>query len=378
VPSSRAEHPPSLRLLVVNAGSSSLKLRLLDHDDAILASRDLRGSPDEVDGAELSSVLADLGTPDAVGHRVVHGGTDFRGPAILGREVRRRLADLTELAPLHQARSLAVADAVGEVFAEIPAVACFDTAFHATIPPAAATYALPASWRERWSLRRYGFHGLSHAYAARRAAELLERPLDDLRIVSCHLGAGASLAAIRGGVSVDTTMGFTPVEGLVMATRSGSVDPGLLLWLLEHEGFDEQEMATALEHESGLLGLAGTADMAEVVAGARAGRDPERLAFDVYVHRLRTSIAGMSAAMGGLECLLFTGGVGENEPEVRASTAAGLAFLGVQLDADRNAAAEGDADIGAPDATVRTLVLTAREDLEIARQVRGLLDARAG
>jgi acetate kinase len=366
-----------LRLLVVNAGSSSLKLRVLDHDDAILASRDLRGSPDEVDGAELSSVLADLGTPDAVGHRIVHGGPDFRGPAILVPDVRRRLADLTELAPLHQTRSLAVADAVGEVFAEIPAVACFDTAFHATIPPAAATYALPASWRERWSLRRYGFHGLSHAYAARRAAELLERPLDDLRIVSCHLGAGASLAAIRGGVSVDTTMGFTPVEGLVMATRSGSVDPGLLLWLLEHEGLDDQEMATALEHESGLLGLAGTADMAEVVAGSRAGRDPERLAFDVYVHRLRTSIAGMSAAMGGLECLLFTGGVGENEPEVRACAAAGLAFLGVQLDADRNAAAEGDADIGAADATVRTLVLTAREDLEIARQVRGLLDARS-
>jgi acetate kinase len=365
-----------LRLLVVNAGSSSLKLRLLDHDDAILASHDLRGSPDEVDGAELASALADLGSPEAVGHRIVHGGPDFRGPVLLEPDVRRRFTDLTELAPLHQARSLAVADTVGEVFTEIPAVACFDTAFHATIPPAAATYALPASWREAWSLRRYGFHGLSHAYVARRAAEILERPLDDLRIVSCHLGAGASLAAIHGGVSVDTTMGFTPVEGLVMATRSGSVDPGLLLWLLEHKALGAKEIGTALEHESGLLGLAGTANMADIVSGSLAGRDPERLAFDVYVHRLRTSIAGMSAAMEGLDCLVFTGGVGENEPEVRASAAAGLAFLGVQLDGDRNARAEGDADIGTAGAGVRTLVLTAREDLEIAQQVRDLLNAR--
>jgi len=256
----------------------------------------------------------------------------------------------------------------------LPGVACFDTAFHATIPAAAATYALPREWRQRWALRRYGFHGLSHAYCSRRAAELAEGAD---RIVTCHLGAGASLAAVLRGVSMDTTMGFTPLEGLVMATRSGSVDPGLVLWLEEHAGVPPAELAAALEHRSGLLGLAGTADMRKVVAGAAAGGHDARLALDVYTHRLRAGIAAMAAALGGLDVLVFTGGVGENSPAVRSAAAAGLGFLGVRLDAGRNAA-DGpavDRAIGEPGAPVASFVIPAREDIEIARQVRAVLAA---
>jgi len=227
----------------------------------------------------------------------------------------------------------------------------------------------PRAWRERWGVRRYGFHGLSHAYASRRAAEMTGAR----RVVTAHLGAGASLAAVRDGRSVDTTMGFTPLEGLVMATRSGSVDPGLLLWLLDRERLGIEEMSAALEHEGGLLALAGTADMREVLARADGGDDEARVALGVYVHRLRAGIAAMAAALGGLDTLVFTGGVGERSAAVRAAAADGLGFLGVALDAGRNGAPDGDADVSADGAPVRTLVVPAREDLEIARQVRALL-----
>jgi acetate kinase len=362
-----------LRILVVNAGSSSLKLRVLDDDDSVVASRDLQAPRAAVDEAELGVALSELGPADAIGHRIVHGGDRFHGPVRIDDEVVADLEALSELAPLHQPKSLGAIAAVQRVLGDVPAVGCFDTAFHASLPPAAATYPLPAAWRERWPLRRYGFHGLSHAYAARRASQMLRTPPSELRIVSCHLGAGASLAAVAGGRSVDTTMGFTPLEGLAMATRSGSVDPGLLLWLLEQADVDEHQLAVSLEHESGLVGMAGTPDMAEVVKRAEAGQPDAGLAFDVYVHRLRAGIAAMSAAMDGLECLVFTGGVGENAPAVRAAAADGLGYLGVRVDPDRNAA-NADAEIGSPTAVVRTLVVTAREDIEIARQVRELLD----
>jgi acetate kinase len=247
----------------------------------------------------------------------------------------------------------------------VPAVACFDTSFHATLPEAARTYALPAAWRDRWDLRRFGFHGLSHAWVARQ--------VDAPRLVSCHLGAGASLCAIHDGRSIDTTMGFTPLEGLVMATRSGSVDPGLVLWLQQHGGLGADAIAEALEHESGLLGLCGTADMRAVLERAAAGDDRARLARDTYILRLRAGIAAMAAALGGLDALAFTGGVGERAPEIRALAAEGLAFLGVALDPEANTRAEPDADISATGATVRTHVIAAREDREITRQVRTLL-----
>jgi acetate kinase len=360
-----------VRVLVVNAGSSSLKLRLLDGEDALLGSADLGAAPGD---DELRVALDGLGDADAVGHRIVHGGQRFVGPALVDADVLEALRALVDLAPLHQPKSLAALEAVSRARPHLPAVACFDTAFHADLPAGAATYALPAAWRERWGVRRYGFHGLSHAYLARRAATMVGRPVEALRTVTCHLGAGASLAAVDHGRSVDTTMGFTPLEGLVMATRSGSVDPGLLLWLLERSDLDARELADALEHESGLAGLAGDADMRSVLAAADAADERARTALDVYTHRLRGAIAAMAAAMDGLDVLAFTGGVGEHAPEVRAAAAAGLGFLGVSLDADANRTATADADISAADAPTRTLVATAREDLEIARQTRALID----
>jgi acetate kinase len=360
-----------LRVLVVNAGSSSVKLSLLDDHDALLGATDLDVERSAIDPDALAGALSGLPAPDAVGHRVVHGGERFRAAVKIDSGIESALRELIDLAPLHQPKSLAALDAVSAVLPGVPAVACFDTAFHATLPAAAATYALPARWRARFGLRRYGFHGLSHAYAARRAAEILDRT--ELRLVSCHLGAGASLAAVRNGLSVDTTMGFTPLEGLVMATRSGSVDPGLLLWLLEREAVSERELAELLEHESGLLGIAGTADMREVIAGAGAAQPDSRLALDVYLHRLRAMIAAMAASLGGLDALLFTGGVGENSPQVRAEAVEGLRFLGLELDADRNQAVQGDAEVGTGRSRAAILVVNAREDLEIAAQVRALL-----
>jgi acetate kinase len=336
-----------LRVLVVNAGSSSVKLRLLDGADTLLGDVDLDAPHSEVDQSELLAAVEGW-EPDVVGHRVVHGGTRFREAVRIDADVRHALEGLTDLAPLHQRKSLAGIDAVSRALPDVPAVACFDTAFHSTLPEAAATYALPRDLRERFDVRRYGFHGLSHAYASRRAAELVDGVS---RIVTCHLGAGASLCAVLDGRSVDTTMGFTPLEGLVMATRSGNVDPGLLLWLLEKERMTERELAEALEHSSGLLGLAGTADMREVLA---RDDDEAQLALEVYVHRLRAGIAAMVASLGGLDVLVFTGGVGENSPEVRDRAVEGLGFLGLSED--------------------RVLVIGAREDLEIARQVRDLFD----
>jgi acetate kinase len=351
-----------VRVLVVNAGSSTLKLRLLGPGDESIVDSELPA------GADPAAAIAEMPAPDAVGHRIVHGGERFRAPVLIDADVEGALRELKELAPLHQPKSLAALDAVTQALPDVPAVACFDTAFHATLDPAAATYALPESWRTRWPLRRYGFHGLSHAYASRRAAEMTGAE----RIVTCHLGAGASLAAVRAGRSIDTTMGFTPLEGLVMATRSGDVDPGLLLWLQERHAISAREMSEALERESGLLGMAGTADMREVLERASAGDERALLARDVYLHRLRAGIAAMTAALGGVDALVFTGGVGERSAEVRARTAAGLAFLGVEIDAEANDHGKGDRDIGSHASEARTLVIAAREDLEIARQVRAL------
>ncbi|MGZ4138115.1 MAG: acetate/propionate family kinase, partial [Actinomycetota bacterium] len=300
--------------------------------------------------------------------RVVHGGTEFAAPVVIDDDVVRRLEALADLAPLHQPKSLRGIELARKALPDVPAVACFDTAFHARIPAAAATYALPREWRKRWPLRRFGFHGLSHAYASRRAVELAGP--DAHRIVTCHLGAGASLAAVHDGVSIDTTMGFTPLDGLVMATRSGSVDPGLIVWLEEHMGMPPSELASTLEHRSGLLGLSGMSDMKEILEAEASGNEDAHLAVEVYLHRLRASIAAMAAALGGLDVLVFTGGVGENSPPIRARAAVGLGFLGVEVDA-RNDDASRDAEIGG--GSVRTFVIAAREDVEIARGVRSAL-----
>lgn len=359
-----------MRILVVNAGSSSLKLRLLDDDESVLARADLPADADGFDAELLSDTLTGWPRPDAVGHRIVHGGAEFSASVPITDAVEQRLRDLTALAPLHQPKSLAGFDAVTRVLPDVASFACFDTAFHATIPPAAHTYAVPREWRERYHVRRYGFHGLSHAYASRRGVELAGLALDGSRVVTCHLGAGASLCAVRDGESRDTTMGFTPLEGLVMATRSGSVDPGLVLWLEEHEALTPHEVATALEQRSGLLALTGSADLRDIET--RAGRGDRRalLGLDVYLHRLSAGIAAMAAAIGGLDLVVFTGGVGEHAWRIRAGAADRLAWLGLRLDDAANRAAAADADIGAAGAPVRSVVVAAREDLQIAREVR--------
>lgn len=363
-----------MRVLVVNAGSSSVKLRLLSAADEVTGRLDL-GAPSTLDPdavrSSIGELLGDAGV-DAVGHRVVHGGEVFDGPAVLDATVRAELESLVDLAPLHQPAALAGIDTVRAALPDVPAVACFDTAFHSTIPPEASTYAVPAEWRERLGVRRYGFHGLSHAYVARRAPEILGRP-GDLRLISCHLGAGASLCAIRAGRSVETTMGFTPLEGLVMATRSGSVDPSLPLWLQQRHGLSADDVGTALEQRSGLLGLAGTADMREVVSRMDGGDEAARLAFAVYLHRLRLSIAAMAGALSGVDAVAFTGGVGEGSAAVREGALAGLEHLGLAVNPGQNEAARGDANVSAPGAPAGVAVVTAREDLEIAAQVRRAL-----
>jgi acetate kinase len=371
--------PPSGRILTVNAGSSSLKLAVLDAKDRVVCSREGDSTEDEAAlRDELAAILMDTGPIEAVGHRVVHGGADFTGPTVLDPSVEDKLDHLADLAPLHNPPAVAAMRALDALRPGLPTVACFDTAFHASMPAAASTYAIPAAWAERWPLRRYGFHGLSHAYASRRAAQLLGQPLAKLRLVTAHLGAGASLAAVQGGRSVDTTMGFTPLEGLVMATRSGTVDPGLLLWVQRQGGWGPEEMERALEREAGLLALSGrSGDIRETIAGAEQGDERCRLAFDVYAHRLAAGVAAMAAAMGGLDALVFTGGVGENSATVRAAAAAATAFLGLELEPAANADADADAILSTPGSAVAAVRVHAREDLEIASQVRALL-ASAG
>jgi acetate kinase len=361
--------------LTVNAGSSSLKLRVLDEEDEVVCSRDSDFDGIEAElGDELRAIIA-AGSPiDAVGHRVVHGGPDFTGPTVLDAGVEDELDRLADLAPLHNPPAIAAMRALDALRPQLPTVACFDTSFHATMPPPASTYAVPSAWSDRWPLRRYGFHGLSHAYSSRRAAELLDRADRELRLVTAHLGAGASLAAVHGGRSVDTTMGFTPMEGLIMATRSGSVDPGLLLWVQRHGGWSPEEIERALDREAGLLALSRrSGDMREVLRGAEEGDERCQLAFDAYVHRLVAGIAAMAAAMGGLDALVFTGGVGENSPRVRAATAGGTSFLGVALDAEINATAADDTLLSPSGAAVPTVLIRAREDLEIVAEVRTAL-----
>ncbi|WP_404380373.1 acetate/propionate family kinase [Knoellia locipacati] len=358
------------RALVVNAGSSSLKLRMLSGSDNLEHSADLVVGADGPNRAELVETLSSWGAPDLVGHRVVHGGPDLTSARRIDASVRTQIEALCELAPLHQPAALSAIDAVGELMPEVPAFASFDTAFHATIPAAASTYALPRAWRARHGIRRYGFHGLSHAYASRRAAQLVERPLEELRVITCHLGAGASIAAVHKGISVDTTMGFTPLEGLVMATRSGSVDPGLILWLQEHEAMGPREMAAILERESGLLALTGAADLRVVETAAAQGDPDSQLGLEVYLHRLVAGIGAMVATTNGLDVLVFTGGVGENSALVRQRVSERLSHLGVKVRAYPGNVAAGDVDMSESEATVRTLIIAAREDLQIAREAR--------
>jgi acetate kinase len=349
---------PAPRVLAINVGSSSLKLSIIEDG------RRIPMTATSVAQA-CQEVTAGQGV-DAVAHRIVHGGASIRSATVVDDDVAAELQRLSSLAPLHQPPALQALATARRMLPSLPHVACPDTAFHRTMPPAAATYAVPLRWRDDWEVRRYGFHGLSHRYSARRVTDFVPSAR---RTVVAHLGAGASLCAVLDGRSVDTTMGFTPLEGLVMATRSGSVDPGLLPWLTTAHGLTAEQIYETLVHESGLLGLSGSADMREVLDSDRAGA---RLAVDVFLHRLRAAVAGMVAALGGLDVLVFTGGIGENAPVIRSRTVADLDWLGLRIDAAANDHALGvDADITGPVASPapRVLVIHAQEDVEMAAEV---------
>lgn len=362
-----------MRVLVVNAGSSTLKVQIVGSDDDIEADASLDRWDGSIDATALRRLLGGAEEVDAVGHRFVHGGRDLTAATVITPDVEATIEGLTSLAPLHQPRALAALAAARAVRPDVPHVSCFDTAFHSSMPAESRTYALPRGWRERWDLDRFGFHGLSHAWAARRGP-LIAGVDPRARIITCHLGAGASLCAVVGGRSMDTTMGFTPLDGLVMATRAGAVDPGLILWLITDGGLTATEVADGMQRHAGLAGLAGTADMRELLERRSDGEEGALLAFDVYVHRLSQAIAAMAVSAGGVDLLVFTGGVGEHAAPVRAAATERLAMLDIEIDASANAAASGDVDVTGAGARARTAVVVSREGLEIARQVRELLE----
>jgi len=376
-------------VLVVNAGSSSLKVKLVPlghavlieciggdtaaqanfetprpprlerHDDAFaFVLEALRGAPGAV-------------APAAVGHRVVHGGTRYRDPVVIDEDVEQVIEELCVLAPLHNPANLAAVRAARGALPGVPHVAVFDTAFHARLPPHAYLYGLPPSFARERGVRRYGFHGTSHDYVSRRAARMLGALRGDLKIVTLHLGNGASAAAVANGVSVDTSMGFTPMEGLLMGTRSGDIDPGVLLHLLRG-GLGVDEVDDLLNRRSGLRGMSGVSnDMRDVRAAADAGNDDAAAALAVFAHRVRKTIGAYAAAMGGIDAVVFTGGIGENDTRAREDAVRGLGFLGVTLDAERNAAAVGvEADVSADGSTVRVLVVPTDEEGAIAEATR--------
>lgn len=374
-----------MRVLALNAGSSSLKAAILDSGTG----QRLATAVDSAAGDALPALqrviaslgrdsAAALGSVEAVGHRIVHGGETLVQPVAVDATVEAQIEACVPLAPLHNPAGLALLRAARARWPALPQVAVFDTAFHATLPAAARCYALPRELVEAHGLRRFGFHGINHANVMRRCAEALGRPATALRIVSCHLGAGGSLAAISGGRSVDTTMGLTPLEGLVMAKRAGDLDPGVLLCLLREAGLDADGLARVLNQESGLLALAGTTDMAAIQRGADAGDARCAFALEVYVHRLRRYLGAMAAVMGGVDVIAFSGGIGEHGVAVRGRACAGLGFLGARLDAGRNAAASVShaspvSVLSEPGSPVAVLVVAADEEREIAAEVARVL-----
>jgi len=305
---------------------------------------------------------------DAVGHRVVHGGPHFHDPIRISNDVCAAIGDLAHFAPLHIQTELEGMKIAADLLGDVPQFAVFDTGFHCHMPAVAQTYPGPYEWFEH-GIRRYGFHGINHQYCATRAAKLIQKDLESLKMVNCHLGNGCSVTGIRGGHSVDTTMGFTPLDGLMMGTRSGSVDPGILMFLMRQHGLDADHIDEMLNKKSGLLGISGlSGDMRDILAEMHRENGRAKLAFDLYVHRLRTAIGGMAAVLEGLDVLVFTAGVGENSPEVRAAACKGLEFLGVTIDPKRNKESLLDRDISRQDSRARVLVIRAAEDWAIAAE----------
>ena len=400
-----------MKVLVLNSGSSSQKSALFelerdssadpipplwegklqwDGDKEELHIRNHSGEEIRQEGkagvhrASLADMLENLWSgPTAVlksreeiavvGHRVVHGGPKLTEPTRVTVEVKGEIENVSSIAPLHNQAGLEGIELAENLLPDVPQFAVFDTGFHRTLPDAARIYALPYEWYER-GIRRYGFHGINHEYCAHRAAQLLRRGLSSLKIITCHLGNGCSLCAIDGGKSVDTTMGFTPLEGLMMGTRSGSIDPGILTHLLTTENLDAAKLDRLLNHDSGLLGVSGiSSDMRDILTAAAKGNTRAQLAFDIFIHRLQSETGAMAASLDGLDVLVFTAGIGENSPEVRHSACAKLEFLGIMLDEPANSALSPDAEISRATSRVRVLVIRAQEDWAIAQKCVELL-----
>ncbi|MFC6016801.1 acetate/propionate family kinase [Plantactinospora solaniradicis] len=369
-PAGRSPDPPVV--LTVNAGSASLRLDYVRDGEVVDGLE--RSEPPGSAGADqaVQEFVGAHDPPDAVGHRLVHGGDLVRTPTRVDDTIRADLDRLNTLAPLHLPPALHLFDRIRDQLPGVPQVLCPDTAFHAHLPEAAATYPLPAQWRRRWGLRRYGFHGLSYAYALRRSAELLGRPVDGLQLLLAHLGGGASVCAVRNGRSVDTSMGFTPLDGIPMSKRSGAVDPGMLLWLLGDDRLDLAALSEGLNHRAGLLGLSDgrSSDTRDLVAAAP--EDPaSALALAVYAHRVRRELAAAATSLDRLDAVVFTGEIGWDQPEVRHDICAGLGLLGVEPPEGGNR--EVDSVVSAEGAGVPVLVIEPREDLQVAAETLAAL-----
>ena len=398
-----------MKVLVLNAGSSSQKCRLFEIEDAgnlpevapmplWEADADWTHHPGTTElkisndhGAHLSEkldtdvrtevleyilkslwsgktqVLSHISDIDMVGHRVVHGGSEFEKSTLVTPEVKNAIARLSVLAPLHNPADLEGIEVVERILSDVPQVVVFDTAFHRHMPLPAMVYPGPYEWYEE-QIYRYGFHGISHQYCSMRAAQILGKDLDLLRIITCHLGNGCSLAAVQNGCSIDTTMGFTPLEGLMMGSRSGSIDPGIILYLLQQKKLTVEQIDETLNKASGLKGILGTGDMRQVLHSMKEGNPRAKLAFDMFVHRLRYYIGAMLASLGGMDALVFTGGIGENAAQVRKATCEAFAFLGLKLDASKNGQSPADQVISAADSEVPVLIIHTQEDWAIARE----------
>lgn len=398
-----------MKILVINAGSSSLKYQLIDMTDETVLAKGL-AERIGIDNSMLShtpagkekveikvdikdhvqavkmvidalvhpeyGVIKDISEISAVGHRVVHGGERFSSSVIIDDDVMEAIRANINLAPLHNPANITGIEACKKVMPNTPMVAVFDTAFHQTMPKEAYIYAIPYSAYEKYGIRRYGFHGTSHKYVTLRAAKLLERPIEELKMVTCHLGNGSSIAAVKGGKSVDTSMGFTPLEGLPMGTRCGVIDPAIVTFLMEKENMTYQQIDHYLNKESGVLGISGvSSDFRDLEAAANEGNERAQLALDIFAYSIKKYIGAYAAAMGGLDCVVFTAGIGENNPYIRQKACEGLEFLGIYIDREKNEYTKKgkEGEISTDDSKVKVLVIPTNEELMIARETLELV-----
>ncbi|HCO26924.1 MAG: acetate kinase [Gimesia sp.] len=394
-----------MSILVLNTGSSTLKFALFDelaHEQLARGVIDWQSQPDKVtlelqtqavsqtrSRSDISNnsdavkwilhVLADTNLGEsirAVGHRIVHGGTNFCQPTLINEQVLKSLEQVSELAPLHNPPALITIKAAQNILPEATHVAVFDTAFFADLPPSAYVYPIPYKWYEQYGIRRFGFHGISHEYCSTRAAEVLGRQNDDsLRLVICHLGNGCSATAVHGGRPLATTMGFTPLEGLMMGTRSGSIDPGILIYLMTQQGFDPERLDQSLNHQSGLLGVSGiSSDFRQIEQASQTNNERAQLAMKMFIERIQSTIGSLAVLVGGIDGLVFTAGIGEHSPKLRSCVCDKLPFLGLKLDEVKNQSAHADCDLATIQSAGRILLIQTREEQMIARETERLFE----